>query len=91
MKLIIEIDEEVKEAFDKADDINFCFYDYNSVIGKAIQNGIPLDDIRTEIEDLDIHFDNDYFSENRDAMLKRDEVLQIIDNYKKGDNNVDSV
>ena len=42
MKLIIDIPEEVKETFDKADDINFCFYDYNSVIGKAIRNGTPL-------------------------------------------------
>ncbi len=42
MKLIIDIPKEVKEAFDKADDINFCFYDYNSTIGKAIRNGTPL-------------------------------------------------
>ena len=42
MKIVIDIPEEVKETFDKADDINFCFYDYNSVIGKAIRNGIPL-------------------------------------------------
>lgn len=41
VKLVIEIDEEVKEAFDKGD-INFCYYDYNSVIGKAIRNGTPL-------------------------------------------------
>ena len=50
LKLIIEIPKEVKQAFDKAnkDDINFSFYDYNSVIGKAIKNGVPLDDIKTE-------------------------------------------
>ena len=42
MKLIIDIPKEVKEAFDNADDINFCFYDYNSTIGKAIRNGTPL-------------------------------------------------
>lgn len=45
MKLIINIPEKVKETFDKADDINFCFYDYNSVIGKAIRNGTPLDSV----------------------------------------------
>lgn len=50
MKLIIDIPEEVKETFDKADNINFCFYDYNSVIGKAIRNGTPLDDIKAEIK-----------------------------------------
>lgn len=43
-----------------------------------------IDDIKAEIEDLDIHFDNDYFSGNRDSMLKRDEVLQIIDKHIKG-------
>lgn len=44
MKLVIDIDEEVKRAFDKAtkDDIYGCYYDYNSVIGKAIKNGTPL-------------------------------------------------
>ena len=46
MKLIIDIPEETKQAFDRAnnDDINFCFYDYNSVVGKAIKNGIVLPD-----------------------------------------------
>ena len=44
MKLIIDIPEEVKEVFDKAkeDDLNGSYYDYNSIIGKAIQNGTPL-------------------------------------------------
>ena len=44
MKLIIDIPEETKQAFDRAnnDDINFCFYDYNSVVGKAIKNGIVI-------------------------------------------------
>ena len=41
-----------------------------------------LDKIRDEIEELDIHFDNDYFSGNKDPMYKCDEVLQIIDKYK---------
>ena len=52
MKLIVEIPQEVKEAFDKAnkDDINFCYYDYNSLIGKAIKNGLPLDKITSKID-----------------------------------------
>ena len=41
-----------------------------------------LDKIRAEIEDLDIFYDNDYFSSNRDAMFKCSDVLQIIDKYK---------
>ena len=43
-KLIIEISEEVKEVFDKAkeDDLKGSYYDYNSIIGKAIQNGTAI-------------------------------------------------
>ena len=49
MKIVIDIPEKVKEEFDKANknDINFSFYDYNSVIGKAIRNGTPLSTERT--------------------------------------------
>ena len=44
MQIVIDIPEEVKEAFDNAskDDIDCSFYDYNSVIGKAIRNGTAL-------------------------------------------------
>ena len=45
MKYIIELPEEVKEKFNKTDNINFCFYDYNSFIGKAIRNSTPLEEI----------------------------------------------
>lgn len=41
-KYVIDIPEETKQAFDNADDINFSYYDYNSVIGKAIRNATPL-------------------------------------------------
>lgn len=41
-----------------------------------------LDKIRAEIEELDEYYDNDYFSGNKDAMYKCNEVLQIIDKYK---------
>lgn len=50
MKLVIELPDEVKKAFDNADDINFSFYDYNSVIGKAIRNATPLEEILEDIE-----------------------------------------
>lgn len=44
VKLIIEIPKEVKQAFDKAEsnDIKGGYYDCGGIIGKAIQNGIPL-------------------------------------------------
>lgn len=41
-----------------------------------------LDKIRSEIDDLEVYYDNDYFCGNKDAMYKRNEVLQIIDKYK---------
>ena len=41
-----------------------------------------LEQIRQEIDDLDRHYDNDYFSGNRDAMFKCNDVLQIIDKYR---------
>ena len=34
---------------------------------------------REEIDDLDRHFDNDYFSSNNDSMFKCSEVLEILD------------
>lgn len=44
MKYVIDIPEDVKKAFDEAtkDDLYGCYYDANSVIGKAIKNGTPL-------------------------------------------------
>lgn len=44
MQIVIDIPEEVKEVFDKTKegDLKGSYYDYNSIIGKAIQNGTPL-------------------------------------------------
>ncbi len=44
MKIVIDIPEDVKKAFDEAtkDDLYGCYYDANSVVGKAIKNGTPL-------------------------------------------------
>jgi hypothetical protein len=41
-----------------------------------------LDKIRAEIMQLDIFYDNDYFSSNKDAMFKCNDILQILDKYK---------
>ena len=43
-----------------------------------------LEQIRDEIAELEIYYDNDYFSGNRDAMFMCNDVLQIIDKYKAG-------
>ena len=49
---------------------------------KALDNEDVLEKIRIEIDELEIYYDNDYFSGNRDAMFKCNDVLQIIDKYK---------
>lgn len=41
-----------------------------------------LDKIRAEIAELDIYYDNDYFSDNRDAMFKCNEILRVLDKYR---------
>lgn len=55
MQIVIDIPEEVKEVFDKAkeDDLKGSYYDYNSIIGKAIQNGTPLPKGHGRLGDLD--------------------------------------
>ena len=44
IELVIKIPEEVKQTFDNAkdEDLYGNYYDRNSLIGKAIQNGIQL-------------------------------------------------
>ena len=64
MKIVIDIPDEAKEAFDKASKnelYSTCYYDYKSVIGTAIQNGTPLEkvleDIKAEIEEEIKHWE----------------------------------
>ena len=49
---------------------------------KALEQEPVLDKMRAEIEELDIYYDNDYFSTNNCPMYKCNEVLLIIDKYK---------
>ena len=42
-----------------------------------------LDKIRSEIEDLDIYYDNDRWSSNNEQMYIASEVFAIIDKYKE--------
>ena len=52
------------------------------VKASAEYHRLVLEQIRAEIEELDTHYDNDYFSGNIDPMYKCNEVLQIIDKYR---------
>lgn len=40
-----------------------------------------LKKIKVELDDLDRHFDNDYFSGNKESMFKCKEVFEIIDKH----------
>lgn len=48
---------------------------------RIVEQESVLGKIKAEIEELDVFYDNDYFSNNKDAMFKRNEILQIIDKY----------
>ena len=80
VKLIIEIPKETKQAFDKAEsnDLKGGYYDLGGVIGKAIQNGIPLDDVKAEIEEKISHYEH-FQSSNTAHGLNM--ALEIIDKH----------
>lgn len=59
-----------------------CYEDALRYVIDMLEQEPNLDKIRAEIEELDRYYDNDYFSGNRDAMYKCNDVLQIIDKYK---------
>lgn len=92
MRLIIDIPEEVKQTFDNAknEDLYGNYYDRNSLIGKAIQNGTPIPDNATvcDIEQIRDEIDRLHYHPKLD-FIKNDEVvemaLEIIDKYTKGD------
>jgi hypothetical protein len=72
MQIVIDIPNEAKEVFDKAskDDIYGCFYDYNSLIGNAIKNGVVLPEKHGRLIDAD---------EVDDAIYKCFEGIQFYD------------
>lgn len=80
VKLIIEIPKETKQAFDKAEsnDFKISFYDHGGIIGKAIQNGTPLDSCLDRAE-LKAYFDGVGvgWKEGREDLL--DDVKAEID------------
>jgi len=55
MKIVIDIPEEVKQTFDNAtnEDLYGNYYDYNSLIGKAIRSGKSLPKGHGRLGDLD--------------------------------------
>ena len=91
VKIVIEIPKEAKQAFDKAErnDLKGGYYDHGGIIGKAIQNGIPLDDVKVEIKAMfppsgDWMYGEEYEHEHTVCEVLSD-VLQILDNIGKAE------
>ena len=80
MKLIVDIPEEVKQEFDKTESIALkgAYFDLDGIIGKAIQNGIPLDDVKAEIDQSpDLNPD---YPMDKTIHISKWNVMQILDN-----------
>ena len=86
MKLIIDIPENAKQAFDNAEsnDLKGGYYDHGGIIGKAIQNGIPLDDVKAEIAEEICLTDNPYTKETK-YTIEHLKLLDILDNIGKAE------
>jgi hypothetical protein len=73
----LELDAEWSDYYNA-----YMAYSSYQINGAVEVQAIQLDKVkqaREEIDNLDRHFDNDYFSSNRDAMFKCNEVLEILD------------
>lgn len=83
VKLIIEIPKETKQVFDNAEsnDLKGGYYDHGGIIGKAIRNGIPLDDVKAEIDKAQEPYKTStaYDEGVRFGLML---AYQIIDKYK---------
>lgn len=77
MQIVIDIPEKVKQTFDNAKDENLYgnYYDYNSLIGKAIQNGTPLPKGHGRVGDLDRLYN--VFEKN---VVSADAFKELFDN-----------
>ena len=63
---------------------NDCDFEKHNIV-EAIPLYKILENIKIEINDLDVYFDNDYFSSNNEPMFLCTDVIKIIDKYiKKG-------
>ncbi len=78
VKLIIEIPEETKQIFDKTESNNL------GIIGRAVKNGTPLDDVKVEIEKH--QFSREYCCDhNIDTAIDMGMVRIILDNIGKAE------
>lgn len=78
MQIVIDIPEEVKQTFDNAknEDLYGNYYDYNSLIGKAIRNGTPLPKGHGRLIDADA-----FIARMEDASKRQQYKKLLIDDY----------
>lgn len=74
MKLVIDIPEEI--YIEKKEDY------IGDTLDRAIANGIPLEDIKTEIEDLTTYCSLDVYGKKYPVYDKKD-VIEILDKHIK--------
>ena len=84
VKLIIEISKEAKQAFDNAysNDLRGGYYDCGGLIGKAIQNSTPLDEVKAKIqakEMIETEVAREFYN------MALDDVIDILDNIGKAE------
>ncbi len=83
MKIVIDIPEEVKQAFDrfKIDDLKSGFYDHGGIIGKAIKKGTPLPKSHGRLIDADafIAFIKDVSKRHKYENLRVDGIITVDD------------
>ena len=78
--------EETRKDRDYAEKNGFLdmYYERQALIDriKSQPTAYDVDKVVEELEDLEIHFDNDYFSSNREAMIVKNDAIEIV---KQGD------
>ena len=79
MKLIIDIDEDVRIAISRMGLLRISD-EIQKKVDRAIQHGTPLDKIRADITALKSHHINDCYDDGFQGC--RTNVLHILDKYK---------
>ncbi len=81
MQIVIDIPEKVKQTFDNAknEDLYGNYYDYNSLVGKAIQNGISIPKGHGRLVDAN-EIDNNIYDLTRNMDLNYGQISEVVDN-----------
>jgi hypothetical protein len=79
---LIDADELIKGLKEDYDDIKvqkvlerLGIYTY---IGTVQPTAYDVDKVIEQLDDLDIYFDNDYYTSNRETLLMKKEVMEVV-------------